>query len=115
MLVAAREMDCQFIWNAHAAMGRQSGLSDDLVDNLRDKGELSGLSPAESAVINYGREFFRTHRVSEGTFNAAMAQFGTRGLVELTTLMGYYACLAFNINAFEVGLPEGITEAPLPV
>ena len=115
MLVAAREMDCQFIWNAHAAMGRQSGLSDALVDGLRDKKELSGLSAAESAVINYGREFFRTHRVTEDIFNAAMSEFGTCGLVELTTLMGYYACLAFNINAFEVGLPEGITEAPLPV
>ena len=115
MLVAAREMDCQFIWNAHAAMGRQSGLSDDLVNNLRDRKELSGLSPAESAVINYGREFFRTHKVSDNAFNDAMTQFGTRGLVELTTLMGYYACLAFNINAFEVGLPEGITEPPLPV
>ncbi len=115
MLLAAREMDCRFIWNAHAAMGRQSGLSDELVDSLRDKRELSGLSPAESAVIEYGREFFRTHRVSEETFNSAKAQFGTRGLVELTTLMGYYACLAFNINAFEVGLPESITETPLPV
>ena len=115
MLLAAREMDCQFIWNAHAAMGRQSGLSDDLVDSLRDKKELTGLSPAESAVIEYGREFFRTHRVGDETFNDAMAQFGTRGLVELTTLMGYYACLAFNINAFEVGLPAEITETPLPV
>jgi 4-carboxymuconolactone decarboxylase len=108
-------MDCQFIWNAHAAMGRQSGLSDELVDNLRDKRELSGLSAAESAVIEYGQEFFRTHRVSQPTFDNAMAQFGNRGLVELTTLMGYYACLAFNINAFQVGLPEAITEAPLPV
>ena len=115
MLVAAREMDCQFIWNAHAAMGRQSGLSDSLVDNLRDKGDLGGLSAAESAVIDYGREFFRTHRVSEENFNRAKEQFGTRGLVELTTLMGYYACLAFNINAFEVGLPENVTETPLPV
>ena len=115
MLLAAREMDCQFIWNAHAALGRQSGLSDDLVDSLRDRKELTGLSPAESAVVAYGREFFRTHRVSQETFDRAMAQFGTRGLVELTTLMGYYACLAFNINAFEVGLPAGITEPPLPV
>ena len=115
MLVAAREMDCQFIWNAHAALGRQSGLSDDLVDNLRDRKELSGLSPEESAVVDYGREFFRTHRVSQATFDDAMARFGTRGLVELTTLMGYYSCLAFNINAFEVGLPDGITEPPLPV
>ena len=115
MLVAAREMDCQFIWNAHSAMGRQSGLSDELVDNLRDKKDLTGLSEAESAVIEYGREFFRTHRVSQATFDKAMAQFGTRGLVELTTLMGYYSCLAFNINAFEVGLPQSITELPLPV
>ena len=115
MLVAAREMDCQFIWNAHAAFARQSGLSDTLVDNLRDKRELGSLSSEESAVVEYGREFFRTHRVSDDTFNEAMALFGTRGLVELTTLMGYYSCLAFNINAFEVGLPEGITEPPLPV
>ena len=115
MLVAAREMDCQFIWNAHAAQGRRSGLSDTLVDGLRDKKELPGLSPGESALIEYGREFFRAHRVSEVTFNEAMSHFGTRGLVELTTLMGYYACLAFNINAFEVGLPEAITEPPLPI
>ena len=115
MLVAAREMDCQFIWNAHAAMGRQSGLSDELVDNLRDKRELNGLSASESVVIDYGREFFRTHRVSDATFNRAKELFDTRGLVELTTLMGYYACLAFNINAFEVGLPENISEQPLPV
>ena len=85
------------------------------MDNLRDRKELAGLSEAESAVIEYGREFFRTHRVGQQTFDNAMAQFGTRGLVELTTLMGYYACLAFNINAFEVGLPAGITETPLPV
>ena len=115
MLLAAREMDCQFIWNAHAAMGRRSGLSDEIVNNLRDKSELTGLSPAESAVIEYGREFFRTHRVSQANFDNAMEHFGTRGLVELTTLMGYYACLAFNINAFEVGLPADVTELPLPV
>ena len=115
MLVTAREMDCQFIWNAHAAFGRQSGLSDELVDSLRDRKELPVLSEPETAVVDYGREFFRTHRVSDETFNRAMAQFGNRGLVELTTLMGYYSCLAFNINAFEVGLPDNVTEKPLPV
>ena len=115
MLVTAREMDCQFIWNAHAAMGRRSGLKDELVDNLRDRKELTGLSPEESAVVNYGREFFRTHKVSDAAFNEAMSHFGVRGTVELTTLMGYYSCLAFNINAFEVGLPAEITEPPLPV
>ena len=115
MILTAREMDCQFIWNAHAAFGRQAGLSDELVDNLRDKKELPDLSAPESAVVNYGREFFRTRKVSQAVFDAAMAQFGVRGLVELTNLMGYYSLLAFNINAFDVGLPADITEPPLPV
>ena len=32
MLITAREMDCQHIWNAHAGSGRSAGLSDDVVD-----------------------------------------------------------------------------------
>jgi 4-carboxymuconolactone decarboxylase len=115
MIVTAREMDCQFIWNAHAAMARQTGNSDALVDNLRDRGELPQLAPDEVAVINYAREFFRTHRVEQATFDGALAQFGVRGLTELTNLMGYYALLAFNINAFDVGLPADHVEQALPV
>ena len=114
MILTAREMDCQFIWNAHAAAGRRAGLSDELVDNLRDKKDLPSLSAQESAVINYEREFFRTHKVSQPIFDAAQSEFGVRGLVELTNLMGYYSSLAFNINAFDVGLPADIAEAPLP-
>ncbi|MDP7587057.1 MAG: carboxymuconolactone decarboxylase family protein [SAR202 cluster bacterium] len=115
MILTAREMDCQFIWNAHAAFARQSGLSDELVDNLREKKDLPSLSAEESAVVEYGRELFRTRRVSQPHYDAAHALFGTRGLVELTNLMGYYSNLAFNINAFDVGLPDNLTEKPLPV
>ena len=115
MLVTARENNCQFIWNAHAAAGRAAGLNDSLVDSLRDKKDLGALSSQEQAVVEYGREFFRTRTVSKATFDNAMAQFGTRGLAELTTLMGYYALLAFNINAFGVEIPEERTEEALPV
>ena len=115
MITTAGELDCQFVWNADSGYARQAGISDKLVNDLRDKKELTGLSDQESAVINYGREFFRTHKVSQATFDAAQDQFGTLGLVELTNLMGYYSALAFNINAFDVGLPENLTELPLPI
>src|SRR5262249_50853685 len=36
MLTVAREMNCGFIWYAHAAPARQAGLRDDVVDNLRE-------------------------------------------------------------------------------
>ena len=115
MLVTAREVDCQFIWNVHAASARQCGLRDETVDNLRDKKELTGLTTEEAAVVNYGQELFRTHRVSQATFDAAQAHLGIRGLTELTSLMGFYAILAFNANAFGVELPRERTEALLPI
>ena len=102
MLIAARSMDCGFIWYAHAPRGRSEGLSAELVDALRTKAPLPPVPPDEETLANYGREFFDTHRVSQPTFQAAIDQFGVRLLTELTTLMGYYAMLAFNVNAFEV-------------
>ena len=115
MLVAARENDCQYIWNAHAPPARKAGLRDGAVDALRDQKELPDLAPDETAVVNYGREFFRTRRVRQATFDAAMAQFGVLGLTELTNLMGCYAMLAFNVNAFGVELPADRTEEALPI
>ena len=115
MLTTARAKDCIYIWNAHAALGRQAGLSDALVDALRDRQPLPPLSPAEAAVINLGNEFFTASRVSEATFNAALEQFGTQGVVELTTLMGFYAMLAFNANAVDLQLAHPSEEPTLPV
>lgn len=116
MLTTARGNDCQFIWNAHAAAGRKAGLSDALVDALRDKKPIpTGIPADEAAVVNYGMEFFRTRKVSQRNFDAALKQLGAQGLTELTTLMGYYALLAFNANAFAIDLPATRTEPVLPL
>jgi 4-carboxymuconolactone decarboxylase len=115
MLVTARELDCQYVWNAHAASGKKAGLSAELVDALRDHDQLPPLKPEEAAVINYGQEFFRTHHVSRGAFQAAQERFGVQGLAELTMLMSFYAMLAFHVNAFDVDLPAERTEPILPV
>lgn len=115
MLTAARAMDCQYIWNAHAASGRRGGLSDALVDALRDKQPLPALAADEAAVLNLGMEFFQTHRVSQARFQAALDQFGRQGFAELTALMGYYAMLSFNANAVELDLPSEMSEPVLPI
>ncbi len=115
MLVTARAMDCQFIWNAHAARGRREGLSDALVDALRDKRPLPMLPADEAIVVQYGQEFFQTHKISQQTFDTALTHFGAQSLTELSTLMGYYALLAFNANAFEIDLPAARTEPVLPI
>ena len=115
MLVTAREMDCQHIWNAHAGSARQAGVPDDLVDSLREYDELRDLAPDEEAVVNYARAILRTHYASRGAYQAALEQFGTQGLIELTMLIGNYASLALAVNAFDTDLLPDRTEPLLPV
>jgi 4-carboxymuconolactone decarboxylase len=88
MLTTARAKNCPYIWNAHVALGRQAGLSDALLNALRDRQQLPPMSVEEAVVINLGMEFFQTNRVNQDTFDLALGQFGPQGLVELTTLMG---------------------------
>jgi 4-carboxymuconolactone decarboxylase len=115
MLVTARALDCQHIWNAHAASARQAGVRHETVDGLRDRQELAGLPADEAAVVRYGQEFFRTHHVSRGAFQAALEQFGRQGVIELSLIMGNYSLLALLINAFDTDLPPERTEPLLPV
>ena len=115
MLVTARELDCQHIWNAHAASARKAGVPNAVVDALRDRKELPALAPDEAAVVHFGREFFRTHRVSRGAFQAALEQFGRQGVVELGLTLGNYSLLALMINSFDSDLPPDRTEPLLPV
>jgi 4-carboxymuconolactone decarboxylase len=115
MLVTARELDCQHIWNAHAGSARKAGVPGALVDALRDRKELPALATDESAVVNFGREFFGTRRVSRGGFQAALEQFGRQGVVELGLVFGNYSMLALLINSFDTDLPAERTEPLLPV
>lgn len=115
MLVTARELDCQHIWNAHAASARKAGVPNALVDALRDRKELPALAADEAAVVHFGREFFRTHKVSRGAFQAALEQFGRQGVVELGLTLGNYSLLALMINSFDSDLPPDRTEPLLPV
>ena len=115
ILLAARAMDCPYIWNAHAPLARQAGLNDSVIDAIRDRQPLPELASDEAALVAYGREFFETHTVSPGVFQSALDQFGAQHLVELTQLMGHYTQTAFFLNGFSVELPADRTETLLPV
>ena len=115
LLVTSRCMDCQYVWNAHAPAARKAGVSDAVVDAIRDNQPLPPMPADQSAIVNYGMELFRTHKVAQETFQAALDQFGSLRLVELTAIMGHYVQNAFFLNAFAVDLPDQRAEPLLPV
>ena len=113
MISVAREMNCAFIWYAHAAAARKAGVGDDIVDNIRERRPLTNLDADEQAVVDFTRELLRDRKASRGTFEAATARFGQRGTMTLTNLIACYAVLAYNMNAYELEAPAHSTEKPL--
>jgi 4-carboxymuconolactone decarboxylase len=114
MLSVAREMDCAFIWYAHAAAARQAGLRGDIIDSIRERRASTGLAPAEQTVVNFTRELLHNRKVGKATFDAATAQLGQRGTMTLTNLIACYAVLAYNMNTYELEAPAHATEPALP-
>ena len=115
ILATARNFDCPYIWNAHASDAREAGVSDAIIDAIRERKPLPPMAADEQAIVNYCNEFYANHRLSSSTFQIALEQFGVQHLVELTALMSHYSQTAFFLNAFEVDLPTDRTEPVLPV
>src|SRR5262249_9780178 len=84
MLTVAREMDCGYIWYAHAAAASEAGVRRDIIDGIREKKALTGLGAAEQAAVDFARELLRSRKVSATTFEKATASFGRRGTMTLT-------------------------------
>jgi 4-carboxymuconolactone decarboxylase len=114
MLAVAREMNCGFIWYAHAAAARQAGVRNDVVDNIRENLALVNLAPDEETAVKFTRELLRNRKVDNATFDAATAQFGQRGVMTLTNLIACYAVLAYNMNTYELAAPAHATEPAPP-
>ena len=115
MITVGREMDCAYIWYAHAAAARAAGVRGETIDSIREKRALTGLSPDEQTVVDFARELLRERKVSKSTFERASASFGQRGTLILTNLIASYAMLAYNMNTYELQAPAHATEQALPV
>jgi 4-carboxymuconolactone decarboxylase len=115
ILITARHCRSPFEWDAHRPEALRSGLPQTLIDALQAGVVPPAMTEAQSAVYRYAAELNRTDSVSDATYQAALHLLGTRALVELTALVGYYTLVAMTLNAHEIPLPEGVPPAfPLP-
>src|ERR1700674_2844675 len=92
----------------------------ELADRLRHLGDYvrfesalpATLSADESLAYDFITELLTDKDVSDATFDAAMARFGERTIIELIGTAGYYGFIALVLNANRTPVPEG--GRPLP-
>ncbi len=108
ILAVASEIGAQYVFTGHAGLARQAGLSDETIRAIVDGTVPDGLPEDQATALRYARELIRDHKVSNGTFGAALDRLGVGGMVELTALVGHYLTVGHVLNAFEVELPPGM-------
>ncbi len=114
ILTVAREMDSQFEWAAHEPEALKVGVPPAVVDAIKHRKGTQGLSETDAAIIEFGRELFRSHKVTSAAFARLKALFAPEQLVDLVLLMGDYAGTAILLAAFDMQVAEGRPLLPVP-
>ena len=107
ILVVAREWTQDFEWWYHYPLAIKAGISKDIADAIADGRRPVGMSADEDMIYSYTTELARNKRVSDVTFERVKARFGTKGVVDLTGIAGYYTFLAMQLNSAQYKIPKG--------
>jgi 4-carboxymuconolactone decarboxylase len=111
-LVISRLLDGVYEWSAWVGHAVKAGVPQDTIDAIRERRTPQNLTPEDALVIDLCTQLLTgRHRVSDATYQAAHDHFGRQGIVEFIANAGYFAMLAFPLNAFEITLsPEQISK-----
>ena len=112
ILAAVREREAAYVWAAQVAAARRNGVSEEVVDLLRAKGDPGKLPAPEREIVTYVRQLMRTNRTDQAAFDALKNRHGAQWLVELTAAANYFALLSGVVNAFEVAAPADGDKLP---
>lgn len=110
ILTVAREADSTYEWAAHEPVARRAGVPDDVIAAIRERSALAGLDQADAALIGLVREAVSEPEVTQSTFDAALAQFGKRQLVDIVGLCAQYLGTAAMLKVFALRMPD--TDCP---
>jgi 4-carboxymuconolactone decarboxylase len=105
ILVAAREVDEQYVWSAHEPAALKAGVAQPVIDVVKYGRDVSGLGEKEAAIIRFGRQLFREKKMSSDVFAKTVELFGRQGTVELTALMGDYQLNGLLLKVADQHLP----------
>ncbi|RAV08106.1 carboxymuconolactone decarboxylase family protein [Mycolicibacterium sp. GF69] len=99
VLRVAHLTNCEYEWRHHVEMGREEGLTDDIIDALQ-RGEAA--DELDRAVLRAVDELQDNSIVSDETWSVLSQHLEERQLMDLVFTIGCYGALAMAINTFGV-------------
>ncbi|BCB91859.1 carboxymuconolactone decarboxylase family protein [Phytohabitans suffuscus] len=102
ILAVAAHHRSDFEWEVHARDGRAAGLTDTELGAVLAGDPARVADPTERVVLQATRAMLHSGDLTDEAYAEAVEALGETCLVELTTLVGYYALLALQLRVFRV-------------
>jgi 4-carboxymuconolactone decarboxylase len=94
----ARHVGNQFEWLMHAPLAVKAGVAETAIEAVRVGARPKGLRDDEEAALDFTFELLRNNGTSDPTYAAALQAFGEQGVVELSSLVGYFVMVCWLMN-----------------
>ena len=114
ILIAARHWTNNYEWNAHNPLAATAGLSPEIIAGVADGRRPAKMAEDEEILYDFCMELLHNHSVSDPTSARAVEKFGEAGVVEATSLEGYYTYLSMIMNTARSPMPAGAKPALKP-
>jgi 4-carboxymuconolactone decarboxylase len=96
--VVACHVGNQFEWVMHVPLAVTAGIPAAALESIRNKQVPAGLNDAQQVAYDFGVELLSQHAVTDATYQRAVLAFGEADVVELSTLIGYFAMVCWVMN-----------------
>jgi 4-carboxymuconolactone decarboxylase len=111
-LVVSRHWTQHFEWHTHVPLALKAGVAPATIDALREGRRPETMAADEALVHDLVTELQQQRGLGDGSYARALAHFGERGVVELTSLVGYFTMVSMLLNvAHTPAEPGGDTQA----
>lgn len=112
IVVTGRRWTSQVEWWVHARACVAAGMRQEVVDAIGALTPPVFDDPADLEVYEFARTLQQAGQVPADTYAAVQRRWGTRGVVELGAVIGYYTMVSMTLNAHQLPLPDGAQGLP---
>jgi 4-carboxymuconolactone decarboxylase len=98
ILITAHEWTQDYEWAVHYPIALKAGIRKEVADDIAAGRRPNAMEPDERTVYDFTSELLENKQVSDATFERARSRFGTKGVVDMTGIVGYYTFLAMQLN-----------------
>ncbi|WP_431285162.1 carboxymuconolactone decarboxylase family protein [Humitalea sp. 24SJ18S-53] len=110
ILLTARHWTSHYEWIAHKKEALKAGVPPDVIADIAAHRMPPLATPAQRAVYDISRSLLDTRGVPDELYARGVQDLGERGVVELVSVLGYYAFVSMTLNTFHIGAPDSVAE-----